>query len=521
MIKYNIIVYKIYNSLILMQIKNFTPRPYQLNILNTCKDKNTLVCIPTGLGKTKIAILLAIEELKRYPDKKILILTPTKPLANQICNEFKECTTIEESKIILLTGAINPNKRKALYEEAIIIIATPQTIQEDIENNRIDLNQFSLLVIDEAHRSREHFANTVVSKSYLTLENKKVLALTASPGSTKAKIEEICTNLGIEAVEIRSDEDEDVSEFVQNKTIEYIEVELPTELREIHNLMKEVYRSRLEHVKSFNINKPASQITKVDILLLQKRLQRDIQNKNPAAFYGLSLVAQLLKLSHAMEMLETQGLSSFIDFLNKLDTEETKAAKNILNEPNTIKARNLAKIVIETLDHPKINKLKEIIKREICSNSNIKIIIFVSFRNTIDRLVSLLNNIPNIKATKLIGQKLGLSQKEQIEVIKKFEEGIYNILVVSQIGEEGIHLPGVDRAIMFDHGSSSEIRNIQRQGRVGRTKSGKITFLITKNTREQAYKWGAINKGKRMKNILYRMKDQPIKKKEQIDLSKF
>src|SRR3989338_8967026 len=109
-----------------MQIKNFTPRPYQLNIIKTCKEKNTLVCIPTGLGKTKIGILLAIERINKFTGTKILILTPKRPLADQIYHEFKEGTNIEE--IILLTGKITPNKRKEAYKDSKIIVATPQTI---------------------------------------------------------------------------------------------------------------------------------------------------------------------------------------------------------------------------------------------------------------------------------------------------------------------------------------------------------------------------------------------------------
>ena len=129
----------------------------------------------------------------------------SKPLTNQICNEFKECTTINKDKIILLTGATPPTKRIGLYADAIIITATPQTIKEDLENNRITLENFSLLTIDEAHRSRENFANTKVAKYYKKQNPKgRILALTASPGSTKAKIDEICKNLYIEAVE-RSD----------------------------------------------------------------------------------------------------------------------------------------------------------------------------------------------------------------------------------------------------------------------------------------------------------------------------
>ncbi|MBI2148523.1 DEAD/DEAH box helicase [Candidatus Woesearchaeota archaeon] len=492
-----------------MDIRNFSPRQYQTNIIKTCKEKNTLVCIPTGLGKTKIGILLSIERLKKFPETKIIVLTPTKPLANQIYNEFKECTTIEEKEIILLTGKISPNKRKDLYEKSKIIVATPQTIQEDIENSRINLSEFSLLIIDEAHRSREKFANTIVAKEYIKKSrHERILALTASPGSTKSKIEEICSNLNIEAIEIRSETDEDVISFVQNKEIEYTNVELQPELKNLNNLIKEVYKSKIEGIKNFNINKPASQITKVDLLNLQARLQKEVRNRNNAAFYGLFLTAQLLKLSYASETLETQGLKSLNDFLKKLETEETKSAKAIMKELNIIKCKNICNELLEkSIEHPKIEKLKEVILKTMKEKENPRIIVFATYRNTVENLVKLINEL-GIKTTKLVGQKEGLTQKQQIDAIESFNAGKYNCLVATSIGEEGIHIGEADIAIFYDN-TPSGIRKIQRSGRVGRLKSGKIIFLITTGTKDSAYFWKSKRDEYKMKGILYKMKEKP------------
>ncbi|MBS3168233.1 DEAD/DEAH box helicase [Candidatus Woesearchaeota archaeon] len=500
-----------------MEIKNFKPRPYQESILKTCKNKNTLVCIPTGLGKTKIAILLAIEQLNKHKNSKAIIITPTRPLANQICNEFKECTTIEEEKIKLLTGTTSPIKREKIYKEISIVVSTPQTTKEDIENNRINLEEFSILVIDEAHRSRQNFANTMVAKNYYEKNpNGRILALTASPGSTKSKIDEIYNNLYLEAVEIRSEDDEDTLEFVQRKDIININVELPEEIRKIHSLVKEIYKEKIESIKSFIPYKPSSQINKLDVLNLQKHLQIEIRKNNQAAFYGLSLSAQVLKLSHALEMIETQGLKSFNVFIEKLQTETSKASKNILKEEKIIKAKKLTEELLEkNIDHPKINKLREIMKEE----ENKKVIIFANYRNTVDNLVENLNSL-KIKTTKLVGQKEGLKQKEQIKAIEEFNSGIYTCLITTSIGEEGIHIGEADIAIFYDNTPSS-IRKIQRTGRVGRLKPGKVIFMITKNTKDAAYHYKSKRDEKRMKEILYKMKEKNSLDKEQTKLENF
>ncbi|HIH25966.1 DEAD/DEAH box helicase family protein [Candidatus Woesearchaeota archaeon] len=496
-----------------MQIRNFTPRTYQLNILNTCKANNTLVCIPTGLGKTKIAIMLAAEVLDKRPEAKVIVLTPTRPLADQITKEFQECLDIDKEKIILLTGETHASKRDVKYEDSQIIIATPQTVQKDIENNRIDLDKIGLLVIDEAHRSRQKFANTIVSKNLSEKGTSRILALTASPGNTKAKIDEICENLGITAVEIRSESDEDVKEHVQKKDAEYVEIEFPEQLKRIHTMIKDYYKERLENVKSFGIYKPLSVVNKTDLILLQRRLQGEIQRNNQSAFYGMSLVAQLLKLSYMLETLETQGVKSLNYFLKKLETETSKASKTILANPKIIEARKeLDKLKEQDIEHPKFNKLLEIIKNNLETNKNFRIIIFATYRNTVDNIYNLLNN-SGIRAIKLVGQNLGLTQKEQIESIKQFNDGVYNCLITTSIGEEGLSIKEADIAIFYDNTPSS-IRKIQRAGRVGRMKEGKVIFLVTKGTIDAAYYWKSKKDETKMKNILYKMKDKGISVKQ-------
>ncbi len=493
----------------MFKIINFTPRPYQINIFKTCKENNTLVCLPTGTGKSKIAILLAIERLNKFPDSKIIILTPTKPLANQICNEFKNFTDIPHEKIILLTGSLAPEKRTELYLNSKIIVATPQTIEQDLNNIRTNLKNTSGLIIDECHRSRENYANTKVAKIYFENgENPLILALTASPGSTKEKIDEIKNNLMINNIEIRTDIDEDLQEFIQKKDIIKIEVDFPEKFKDIHKLVKEIYQNRLQNIRSFGVTKPLSAINKVDLINLQKMLQIEIKKKNKSAFYGISLVAQLLKLSYALELLETQSLFSFKDFIEKLKIEETKAAKNIIKEPNLIKALELTnKLISENVKHPKLLKLILIIKEEIELNKEYKSIVFANYRSTVQEIVNELNK-NNIKSSKFVGQAdridKGQKQKEQIEIINKFKNKEFNILVASSVAEEGIDIPEVNSVIFFEP-IGSELRRIQRSGRTARTIPGKIIFLITKETRDVGYYWSSIRKENKMKKTLIKM----------------
>src|SRR3989344_4622297 len=111
----------------MLELKDFVPRSYQLSILKTCLEKNTLVVLPTGIGKTFVSLLLAKERLNKFPGSKVLITAPTKPLCSQHVQTFKQHTNLD-SEIVLFTGAVNAKKRKDLLENARIVIATPQTI---------------------------------------------------------------------------------------------------------------------------------------------------------------------------------------------------------------------------------------------------------------------------------------------------------------------------------------------------------------------------------------------------------
>ncbi len=494
----------------MFELVNIQPREFQLSILETCKNNNTLVVLPTGIGKTLLAVLLGLERLNKFPESKILILSPTKPLSSQHVETFKKHTNINHEEILLLTGVINADKRKDLWQNAKVIIATPQTIQKDLENSRINLKDFSMLCLDEAHRSRENFANTHVTKAYFEQSlNPRTIALTASPGGTLDKIKDIMKNLNLDAVEIRSDIDQDVKQYVQKRDIELIEVELPEDLKNLHSLIKNVYLSKVNDLKKLGFNKPTNLVSKKDLLMLQINLRKNLNQGDKSAFYGISLTALLIKLDYMLELLEIQGLKPLLKFFEKLNQDQSKAAKIILQDKNIQEAINFCKTLIENKrEHPKFLKLKEFILEEIKNNPKVKIIVFANYRDTIDEIIIQLRSL-HIKIVKLIGQKLGLTQKQQISTVRTFEENDDNILICSSIGEEGLDIKGVNTVIFYES-IPSEIRRIQRMGRVARLEAGKILFLITKNTRDEAYFWSSYQKEKRMKKTLYDLKDKNI-----------
>jgi ERCC4-related helicase len=492
----------------MLNLKKFQPRKYQESIFQTAKDNNTLAVLPTGVGKTGIALLLILDRLNKFPSK-IIFCSPTKPLCSQHVETLKEHTDIPE--VHLYTGTTPAKKRKEIFDSADVIVATPQTIQSDLKNKRISLQNVSLLIIDEAHRTVKNYSYNIISTIYLEQsEFPRILALTASPGGDKKKIDEIRDNLAIESVEIRTEDDEEVSPYLQKRNISWIKVQLPKELINIQKCLQKVQKERLFELKKYHITKPLHLVNRRDLIDYLAHFRGLINQKNPMGFQGISLVSQLLKLSHALESLETQTLSSLKTFLNKIQIEKTKAAIVLKNHPEIKKSLVLIEKIEDTVEHPKLERLKSIVESQLDENPESKIIIFANFRNTASVITKVLKKIKNAKVTKLIGQKDGLSQKQQIKLIEDFEDNIYNIIVSTSIGEEGLSINSLDLAIFYESVSSS-IRRIQRSGRVGRVKPGKIIFLITENTRDEAFYWKSLKEEQKMKNILKNMQ----KKEEQ------
>lgn len=477
-------------------------RDYQNSIVRTAITGNTLVILPTGLGKTPIAALVTAHQLETDRTKKILFLAPTKPLVEQHKTTFEKFfRTGLEMQVI--TGSNEPDERTKLYEKADIIFSTPQTIRNDIKTGKLSLNNYSLLIVDEAHRAVGNYAYPYVARLFNQHTNGLILALTASPGSHKFRVDEIKDKLFVKNVEIRSREDPDVVQYVKHLKETRIGVELPVPMRTIQKYLKDIKSERIKKLMEWRIIN-SNYITKTDIIKLQQELAK---KKSGVSFAAISVLAEVLKVDHALLLLETQCLHSLKRYLDSFAKQESKAVARLLKDENFRNAMRLAgELVNEGTEHPKIGKLKEIVAEEIGKNKYCRIIVFAQFRDTIAKISEELRSIKNAAPVEFIGQAKksgkGLSQKEQVQIINEFKLGFYNILVASQVGEEGLDIAETDLVIFYEP-TPSAIRKIQRAGRTARTRAGRVIVLMTKDTRDEAFHWSGFNKERKMKKIIY------------------
>ena len=476
-------------------------RTYQMTIAEKAKKDSLMVVLPTGLGKTVIAALVIADKLK---EGKILFLAPTRPLVEQHASFLKEVLDIEPSLIKTLTGSVPPDKRKLLWEEAKVIVATPQVVENDLLSGRIELSEVALVVFDECHRAVGNYAYVYISEKYheqraAVGKRPLVLGMTASPGSDEARILEICKNLRIKSLEVRTEHDPDVAPYVFRKNFEWVRVDVPREMKEIRALLLQVLEDKLGELYDLGIlEHKRKDITKTELLELQSALRERVTLHPDADLYkALSLQAEILKLKHAVELVETQGLAALRRYFERLRNEAesrggSQAAKRLAEDERVRKAMFLANVTDE--EHPKLEVLKKILRRQLMINKASRIIVFTNFRDTAEMITAALQDLyPQVRAVRFVGQSSkaddkGLKQKEQVEIIKKFREGEYNVLVATSVAEEGLDVPSTDLVVFYEP-IPSEIRSIQRKGRAGRRRIGKVVILIAKGTKDEAYYW--------------------------------
>jgi ERCC4-related helicase len=491
-------------------------RSYQNNISQSIRNKNTLVILPTALGKTVIAILVCAEFLYNYKSKRVLVMAPTKPLVAQHMSSFFSVLNIPEDGIAVVTGKNLPQTRMAIWnrKEIRLVFATPEVVKNDLAENRLSLSQFSLLVFDEAHRAVKDYAYTSIARYYVQQSSHPVIvAMTASPGSEKTRMEEVCNNLYIEQIEYRNEEDVDVKPYINPIDVTWKWFTIPQEYKYISSTLRAMLEDKLQFLIERGLlrKKHPQRIFKSDLINLgeeiQYKLELTMEELRGPLYTALMQQSSALTLMYCAELIESQGSTSLKAFLERVENDGGKAHQSLLNE-NRIRE---IQILLNSLkiEHPKTRYLVELLKLRYSnaklSNDRPKALVFTHYRDTARKVVEILTE-NGIKAARFVGQAkreldIGMSQEEQSAVLESFRNGEFDLLVATSIAEEGLDIPEVDLVVFYEP-IPSEIRYIQRRGRTGRKSSGCVIILAAKDTIDERYLYASKRRMEKMKQIL-------------------
>ena len=499
--------------------------PFQLDLARVGLDEDLLVVLPTGLGKTVIAALLAAEVLRRS-NGKVLVVAPTRPLVQQHAESFARWLT--PLRFARFTGTVKRPVREGGWESADVVFATPEIVVNDLAAERYRLNDVDLIVYDEAHHAVGKYAYVPLATQFRSErpQGSRVLGLTASPGGKDERIEEVVANLGVQRIEARTREDDGVREYVQAIDVEYRWVDLPPQAQRIRELLDTAAHATARKLQKMGYlrKKPIRTISVKDLIALRAEI---FARPGPMVrrFGPLFHQLVLLHLHHAEERLETQGISPFVQYLDRLASKEKPSRGDlaVLKLPEVVRARKEAEEFLRSSrepSHPKLDALVELVRETLARPRDHppRILVFAQYRDTIQTIQSILE-LQGWATGRFVGQATrdaddkGMNQKEQGRILSAFREGRFPILVASSVAEEGLDVPDVDLVVFFES-VPSEIRAIQRRGRTGRSSLGRVTVLLTRETRDVQYQAAEVRREQSMRRIVRRLSRESRKRSE-------
>ncbi|BGP57702.1 3'-5' DNA helicase [Rhodotorula sphaerocarpa] len=479
-------------------------RAYQLNIIQKALFENTLVSLPTGLGKTFIAAVVMLNFYRWYPKGKVIFLAPTRPLVTQQIKACHYIAGIPQADCVELTGGTPPKLRSVGWLTKRVIYCTPQTVEHDLAKGRLDPRDVTCIVVDEAHRASGDYSYCGVIR-YMMCRNPhfRVLALTATPGARGEAVQEVIDNLHIGRVEVRAEDSIDIRQYIHKKSFDLRVLPLGPHLTELRNKWVALMRPYHDPLVAARL------VYQKDPVMLSPFAVQQAYGKIKGMPGGarangkyFSMIKTLAAMARAVEYLTVQSVTSFERIVKDLASGGPKALidssgfRAILRETSALRARE------GYVGHPKMEMLRSICLEHFKSSVNLvdeygdkretRVMIFCNFRAVVEEIVDCLNTQrPLIKATPFVGQASakgvkGKTQKEQLETIKRFKRGHYNVLVATSIGEEGLDIGEIDLIICYES-NKSPIRMLQRVGRTGRARDGHITVLMTEGREEKSW----------------------------------
>ncbi|KAG6845650.1 hypothetical protein H0H87_005857 [Tephrocybe sp. NHM501043] len=469
------------------------------------------VALPTGLGKTFIAGVVMLNYYRWFPEGKVVFVAPTKPLVAQQVEACHQICGIPGCDAAELTGQIQKPTRGRLWKEKRIFYMTPQTLVNDLTTENCDVRDIVLLVIDEAHRATGDYAYNQVVR-FLMAKNPhfRILALTATPGGNPDAVQTLIDGLHISHIEIRDENSLDLKQYLHKKRIEQHVINMTDDINKVKRPLAALMDKDLKPLREMGVIYGSPDPVKFHPYSAQAQMGK-LGKDQRWAYTPLSRLASLARaMSYLIE--GTMGMChTYLQELSRQVDEEVGSGPGrtaAAARKKSLRGDPMFQAVLRELDnqkaggfsiHPKMDRLKTLIIEHFAQQltedddarpDETRVMVFVTFREAVDEIVDTLNfERPLVRAHKFIGQgtdkqgKRGLAQKEQLDVIKRFKAGEFNVLVATSIGEEGLDIGEVDLIVCYD-AQKTPIRMLQRLGRTGRKRAGVVHVLLAEGREE-------------------------------------
>ncbi|XP_036307465.1 probable ATP-dependent RNA helicase DHX58 isoform X2 [Pipistrellus kuhlii] len=447
-------------------------RSYQWEVvMPALEGKNIIIWLPTGAGKTRAAAYVAKRHLETMDRAKVIVLVNRVHLVAQHYEEFKRML---DGRWAIATLSGDMGLRPGFGHVARsndLLICTAELLQLALsspeEDEHVELNAFSLLVVDECHHTHKDTVYNVILSRYLqhklqgTRPLPQVLGLTASPGTGRA------TKL-----------DGAIDHILQDPFGDMLK-----------KLMQQV-QDRLEMPElsqDFGTQTYEQQVVELSKTAAEAGLQERRAHALHLRRYNDALLIH--DTVRAVDALAT--LRQFYDWERATKTQVLRAERWLLALFDDHK-NELARLATRGPENPKLEMLEQILQDQFGGPGSPRGIIFTRTRQSAHSLLLWLRQQPglrtvDIRAELLIGagsssQSAHMTQKEQQEVIRKFRDGTLNLLMATSVAEEGLDIPQCNVIVRYGL-LTNEISMVQARGRA-RADQSVYSFVATQGSRE-------------------------------------
>ena len=498
-------------------------RAYQLEAVDVSLSGSTLLVLPTAAGKTAVAWMVMAEMLERT-DGWALMIAPTAALVKQHLDDLEKIFDKDSIQPFSMSGAIPPSKREGMWNNGRLVVSTPQVVRNDVNRGLLDLSNCCLLVIDEAHHATGERAEAQVSDLYLELAKQPlILGMTASPGSTTQKVEEISNRLQVNRIHLRTSEDKMLSGHLASLDIEELRVRVPDEIRELAEPLVLWQETIVDRERRLGRYVMPGAVTHRGLSNAMERANLAVRRVQSDAYGSMSRIGLAMSLHHLINHLLCQGIAAAKEFLDRKESGDDagkKNTRNLLRDPRIVSLRTSLSEMSES--HSKVSAVRRLVRERLRRDPNSRIIVFATFRDTVTALETAIGDLEGSIPIPFVGQSKrasgsGLTAKQQVERIEKFRSGEGNVLIATSVGEEGLDIPSADLVIFYEP-VASEIRTIQRRGRTGRHRDGDVVVLIAEDTRDEGARAAALRREENMHRAVAKVRRKLVRSTH-VDLS--
>ncbi|NWU24471.1 DHX58 helicase, partial [Dyaphorophyia castanea] len=468
--------------------------------------RNSIVWLPTGAGKTRVAVHVCRRHLESRRGGKVAVLVNKVHLVDQ--HTEKEFHALQDTfKVASISGDTSHKAFFAfLAKENDVIICTAQILQNALvsteEDTHVELTDFSLLVIDECHHTHKDAVYNKIMLRYLQRKLSgeqdlpQVLGLTASPGTGGAvsfegaveHILQICANLDTEKITSVQDEAQHLQSHVPQPKKQYdlcqerVQDPFGEQLKKVMVRIQQ-YMGKPDLLRDFG-----TQIYEQRIVELEKRAAEMFCRQTRVCALHLRKYNDALLINDTVRMVDAfQCLQQFYS-AERDEKDPTEQFLTATFEKNRASLQALAGD--QRYENPRLYKLEEILREHFQPLGTSRGIVFTKTRQSAHSLLSWLQTtatLQHIRAAVLTGagysnQTRHMTQNEQQDVIKQFREGALNLLFSTSVAEEGLDIPECNIVVRYGL-MTNEIAMMQARGRA-RAENSVYSVLAKANSRE-------------------------------------